>query len=103
MFMVTDEKAYLCRKSMFPVYARAVLDSMIARMAERGIDNACIARTDDTPNYGAFYLRRKGEGETDDFYGGETYRHFYQIRDHSAPKAIVKRMVRKIIGRVGLM
>src|SRR5882724_3195368 len=56
MFMVTDEKAYLCRRQMFPAYAGFVLNSMITRMAERGIENACIARTDDTPSYGAFYL-----------------------------------------------
>lgn len=29
MFMVTDEKAYLCRRCMFPAYAGFVLDSVI--------------------------------------------------------------------------
>jgi len=102
MFMVTDEKAYLCRRSRFPLYAGFVLNSILKQMAERGIGNVCIARTDDTPSYGAFYLRGKNEGETDDFYGAETYRHFYQIRNHSAPLATAKRAIRRIIASVGI-
>lgn len=97
IFMVTSEKAYLCRQPAFQLYAGAVLDSMIARMAERGISQVCIARTDDTPSYGAFNLRPKRQGETDDFYGADLYRHFYQIRDHSAPSVIARRAARKII------
>jgi hypothetical protein len=97
IFMVTSEKAYLCRQPAFQLYAGAVLDSMIARMVERGISQVCIARTDDTPSYGAFNLRPKRQGETDDFYGADLYRHFYQIRDHSAPSVIARRAARKII------
>jgi len=96
MFMVTDEKAYLCRRKMFPKYAGFVLNSMIKSMAERGIDNACIARTDDTPSYGAFYLRSKQDGESDDYYGAELYRHFYQINDHHTPIGLAKRLTRKL-------
>jgi len=102
MFMVTDEKAYLCRRSNFALYAGFVLNSILARMAERGISNVGIARTDDTPSYGAFYLRPKTQGETDDFYGIEIYRHFYQIRDHSAPLAVAKRVARRVMTPVGL-
>jgi hypothetical protein len=98
MFLVTDEKAYLCRKPLFPVYADFILYSMLQRMKERGISDSCIARTDDTPSYGAFYLRQKGEGETDDFYGVDLYRHFYKIKNHGAPEVIAKRVARKIIG-----
>lgn len=102
MFMVTDEKAYLCRRSKFALYAGLVLNSILARMAERGISNVAIARTDDTPSYGAFYLRPKIQGETDDFYGAELYRHFYQVRDHYAPLAVAKRVVRRAVRRVGI-
>ncbi|WGD55375.1 class I SAM-dependent methyltransferase [Bradyrhizobium sp. CB1650] len=102
MFMVTDEKAYLCRRSKFPLYAGFVLDSILAGMAERDISNVGIARTDDTPSYGAFYLRPKIQGEADDYYGIELYRHFYQIRDHSAPLAVAKRTVRRIMTRAGI-
>ncbi|MDA9492011.1 hypothetical protein XI08_23765 [Bradyrhizobium sp. CCBAU 11361] len=52
MFMVTNEKAYLWRRKMFPIYAEFVLHRAISEMAKRGIDDVCIARTDDTPSYG---------------------------------------------------
>jgi len=100
MFLVTDEKAYLCRRSSFPRYARFVLDDIIKQMDERGVRGTCLARTDDTPEYGAFYLRNKNPNEADDFYGGETYRHFYQIRDHSSPRSRVKKTVRKVLARL---
>jgi hypothetical protein len=96
MFMVTDEKAYLCRRSQFPVYAEFVLKSILSKMAVRGVPDACIARTDDTPSYGAFYLRRKGDGEVDDFYGVNIYRQFYEIRRHSPLIGIAKNIARKI-------
>jgi hypothetical protein len=99
MFMVTDEKAYLCRASRFPVHAEFVLKSMISNLRERGIPNACIARTDDTPSYGAFYVRRKNEGETDDFYGLDIYKQFYEIKDHSPPltfKGILRAIKRRM-------
>lgn len=96
MFMVTDEKAYLCRRKMFPKYAGFVLDSMIKSMAERGIDNACIARTDDTPSYGAFYLRRREGDEIGDYYGPELYGHFYRINDHHRPVELAKRLASKL-------
>lgn len=82
MFLVTDEKAYLCRRSKFQDYAGFVLNSLIGKMTERGIDDTCLARTDDTPSYGAFYLRPKKAGETGNFYGESIYRGYYQLRDH---------------------
>jgi hypothetical protein len=102
IFMVTDEKAYLCRRKCFPVYSGFVLNSILSQMDERGVGDACIARTDDTPSYGAFYLRTKNEGEIDNFYGAGIYGDFYLIRAHSTlagPTAAAKRVVRKIIGR----
>ncbi len=102
MFMVTDEKAYLCRRSKFPLYAGFVLDSILAQMAERGQSNLGIARTDDTPSYGAFYLRPKAQGETEDYYGVELYRDFYRIRDHRAPRAVARQVARKIVTGLGI-
>jgi len=80
---VTNEKAYLCRRRQFALSADFVLRSMLAQMKDRGLGNLCIARTDDTPSYGAFYLRPKLASETDDFYGTEIYGQFYRINDHS--------------------
>lgn len=96
MFMVTDEKAYLCRRSQLPAHADFVLKSIIPNMATRGIPGTCIARTDDTPSYGAFYLRTKNDGEVDDFYGVKIYRHFYENRKHSPGLAAAKSIIRKI-------
>jgi len=99
IFLVTNEKAYLCRRRQFALYADFVLRSMLAQMKDRGLGNLCIARTDDTPSYGAFYLRPKLASETDDFYGTEIYGQFYRIDDHSDSglKASAGRAARKII------
>lgn len=77
MFLVTAEKAYLCRKSAFPMYGQFVLDQIRAEVSRRGVD-PCLARTDATSNYRAFYLREKEAGETDDIYGRSIYGHFYE-------------------------
>jgi len=101
MFMVTNEKAYLCRRKMFPIYAEFVLHRAISEMAKRGIDDVCIARTDDTPSYGAFYLRPKEPGETDDLYGKAIYQQFYEIKRHSpviGAAAVVARKLRRFFG-----
>jgi hypothetical protein len=102
LFLVTNEKAYLCRSPWFRRYASFVVDSMIPAMADREIKEICLARTDDTPSYGAFYLRPKGPGETDDFYGRDLYRGYFEIRDHGMKelvstgiKSVARRLRRK--------
>lgn len=108
IFLVTDEKAYLCRRSNLRLYSGFVLDHICGRMAERGADKTMIARTDDTPSYGAFYLRVRGDAETGVFYGPELYHQFYQIRDHyslasrivALHKAIARAPVARKIARV---
>jgi hypothetical protein len=70
---------------------------MLAPMKDRGLDNLCIARTDDTPSYGAFYLRPKLASEANDFYGTEIYGQFYRINDRFGLKATARRAARKII------
>jgi hypothetical protein len=99
MFMVTDAKAYLCRHKVFLAHAREVISTMIARMADRG-ENVCLARTDDTPAYGAVYMRPKEKGETADFYGLEIYRPYYEIRDHSLSGGRLKQLSRKVSRRL---
>jgi hypothetical protein len=80
VFLVTAEKAYLCRKSAFPAYAKFIVDGLIPSMLERGVPNTCIARTDISRNYRAFHLREKAAGETDDHYAESIYGHFFQTR-----------------------
>jgi hypothetical protein len=101
MFVVTNEKAYLCRRSRFGLYGRFVLGSIQAQMAKRGIDDTVIARTDDTPSYGAFYLRPREHGEVGNHYGAELYHQFYQIRDY--PLAGVPSAIRSRLRKVGIV
>jgi len=77
IFLVTAEKAYLCRKNAFPMYGKFVLDEIRAETAKRDVD-PCLARTDVGPNYRAFHLREKLPGETDDIYGRKLYGQFYR-------------------------
>jgi hypothetical protein len=97
IFLVTTKRPYLCRRRQFALYADFMLRSMLAQMKDRGLGNLCVARTDDTPSYAAFYLRPKLASETDDFYGTEIYGQFYRINDHSGLKATARRAARKII------
>jgi hypothetical protein len=78
VFLVTAEKAYLCRKSDFPFYGGFVLDRIVDEMAARGMTNTCIARTDINPNYRAFSLRPRLGTEQDKRYGSELYKGYYQ-------------------------
>jgi hypothetical protein len=100
MFLVTDEKAYLCRRGQFSTHAEFVLKSIISKMATRGVPDTCIARTDNTPSYGAFYLRKKNDDEFEDFYGINIYRHFYENKTDSpllgAAKSIIRKVKRKM-------
>ena len=78
VFLVTAEKAYLCRKSDFPLYGGFVLNRIVDEMAAREMTNTCIARTDINPNYRAFCLRPLLGNEQDKRYGSELYKHYYQ-------------------------
>jgi hypothetical protein len=96
MFLVTDEKAYLCRRSKFSIHADFVLKSIISKMAIRGVPDTCIARTDNTPSYRAFYLRKKSEDDLSDFYGLDIYRPFYENKADSPLLGTAKRILRKV-------
>ncbi len=72
MLLATDEKAYLCRKRDFGLFADLILKSGVAEMRSRGID-AVLARTCYGPDYKAFYLRTRNPGEESIFYGKEIY------------------------------
>lgn len=76
IFLVTEEKAYLCRKKDVEFYATFVLDRLIAEMGSRDIGDCCLARTDTDPEYSAFFARRRSKGEEGSFYGVDIYRNF---------------------------
>jgi predicted O-methyltransferase YrrM len=73
-FLVTNEKGYLCRKSQLQENSDFVLDRLIAEMKSRGVADAVLARTDNDPEYSAFYLRGREQNESGHFYGRNIYK-----------------------------
>ncbi|WP_205934924.1 class I SAM-dependent methyltransferase [Rhizobium leguminosarum] len=78
VFMVTDIKAYLCRKKYLNYYLSFVLQGAIPSMVARGIEDAIISRTDWDREYRAIYLRTRSPGETGPHYGQEIYGRLYE-------------------------
>jgi hypothetical protein len=78
VFLVTDEKCYLCRKGFFERYAGFVLRQILPALALRGNSSTAIARTDRDKEYKAFYVRPKETAEEGDRYGEQIYGHFYK-------------------------
>ncbi|WP_245490072.1 class I SAM-dependent methyltransferase [Rhizobium ruizarguesonis] len=78
VFMVTDVKAYLCRKKYLNYYLSFVLQGALPSMTARGIEDAIISRTDWDTEYRAIYLRTREPGETGPHYGQEIYGRLYE-------------------------
>lgn len=78
VFLVTAEKAYLCRKSAFEFYGDFVLRGLLDGLAARVEGRYALARTDADPEYRAFHVRHALPSETDTFYGYSLYEKFYQ-------------------------
>src|SRR5258708_9304320 len=77
IFLVTAEKAYLCRRRALPIYEQFILNDMQGQMTARGIPSTCIARTDTTDSYRAFHLREKLKCEPNYRYGQSIDGHLY--------------------------
>ncbi len=73
MFLLTYEKAYLCRKGDSDFYLKCVLEQAVPEMRGRGID-AVIARTSSSRKFHPFYLRARQAADRTSFYGEESYR-----------------------------
>jgi hypothetical protein len=78
VFLVTAEKAYLCKKADFAFYARYALDQLIEDMVARDVAEVCLARTDVDEEYRAIHLRERTSGETDRVYGRSLYGNLFQ-------------------------
>jgi hypothetical protein len=78
VFLVTTEKAYLCRKQDFNFYGQFVLDQLVNSMTARRHPSVCISRTDINADYRAFNLRMRIGPENDSVYGRELYKQYYQ-------------------------
>ena len=77
VFLVTLEKAYLCRKADFEFYGNFVLHNLVDAMAEHGQHNTCISRTDINVDYRSFCLRALIGAEQGKRYGAELYKQYY--------------------------
>jgi predicted O-methyltransferase YrrM len=73
IFLATDEKAYLCRKSDFTKFEDLILTTSIAEMRSRNSDSV-LARTSYSRQYKAIHLRPTPDGESGGFYGKAIYR-----------------------------
>ncbi|WP_245424964.1 class I SAM-dependent methyltransferase [Rhizobium sp. M10] len=78
VFMVTDVKAYLCRKRYLNYYLSFVLQGALPSMTARGVEDVIISRTDWDREYRAIYLRTREPGETGPHYGQEIYGRLYE-------------------------
>jgi len=78
MFLVTGEKAYLCRREDYDSYGRYVLYRLLDDMVARGEAKPCLARTDNDPEYRAFHLRPMMPGETERYYGLKLFKRYYR-------------------------
>ncbi len=96
VFLVTAEKAYLCRRRSLPLFELFVLNDLQKMMAERGVADTCLARTDIARDYRAFYLRDRLPGETASRYGEEIYGDFYRVDQRSFATRVLHFAARKI-------
>jgi hypothetical protein len=67
-FLVTEEKAYLCRKGEFDFYGEYILRDILAEMKFRGLGDNGLARTESDDEYKAFFLRPLLPGEKGPYY-----------------------------------
>jgi hypothetical protein len=78
MFLVTAEKAYVCREAALARYGAFALEGLIGAMRERGHDGLLIARTDSHGDFRPVHLRPRLPGEEGDLFGPKIYRRFYK-------------------------
>lgn len=78
MYLVTDEKAYVCRRQDFGWYASFALNGLLEQMRKRGISHPVLSRSDVDEEYRAIHLRRALPGESGDLYGEAIYGHLYR-------------------------
>lgn len=79
VFLYADNKAYLCRKEDFELYARFLLDDILKWLQEAGL-MVYLARTDNHLYYRGFSIARKSSSSMPDRYGTEFFGdQFYKL------------------------
>ncbi len=76
IFLITDEKAYICRKSQSGIYNNYVVNRLPNELLNRGFE-VTLARTDVSRFSSAVYVRRTAKGESK-YYGGEVFIDLFQ-------------------------
>ena len=79
IFLVTDQKAYLCRKADLGFFLEFILDNFIPEMRSREIEDCCLARTDLDTEFSAYYARTRLPGEEGHFYGVDIYLNYINV------------------------
>jgi predicted O-methyltransferase YrrM len=78
LFLITNEKAYVCRESALAFYGGFALEGLTEAMRQRGNDKVLIARTDNDPDFRPIYLRARLPGEEGDRFGLNIYEAYYK-------------------------
>ena len=76
LFLVTQQKAYICRTEMFNEYSKLCSIGMLKEMEDRG-ESAYLARTDTHYLSSCSYLGKKSQKGMLDLYGGDEYKHLF--------------------------
>jgi hypothetical protein len=78
IFLITNEKAYVCREPALAFYGGFALDGLTDALRQRGNDKVLIARTDNDPDFKPIYLRPRLPGEEGDRFGLNIYEAYYK-------------------------
>jgi hypothetical protein len=76
VFLVTNEKCYLCRKPRHGVYSYFVRQHLVSAIKRRGTSSV-LSKTDHDPEYSAFYVTPKLSENEPGLYGEHIYRQHY--------------------------
>jgi hypothetical protein len=89
VFLVTNEKCYLCRRRYFPRYADFTLRRLLDEMQVRGAGAVTLARTDVDEEYSAFHCRESLSSDEGRRYGEAIYGRLYET---AAPVKMRRRL-----------
>jgi hypothetical protein len=94
MFLMTEEKAYICHKSQSKMYNDYVINKLPSELLNRGY-KVTLARTDNSIFSSTIYIRGTMAGESD-YYSGEVFSDLFQSSPYSK-KARIMYQYRKIL------
>ena len=87
MFLMTEEKAYICHKSQSKMYNDFVINKLPSELLSRGFQ-VTLARTDNSIFSSTIYIRSTMVGESN-YYGGEVFSDLFQSSPFSKKTRIM--------------